>query len=112
MCNAKSSEVTFTINISGRLCEVGNFVLGGLCCNLYDTLRISDSGRSQISIIYQQYKRFFDDIFVIWTGSAATLCEFRRALGSADDTIKLDWGGYESQAEALDHTVVEAKRHE
>ncbi len=38
----------------------------------------------------QLYKRFIDDIFLIWTGSAATLCEFRRALGSADDTIKLD----------------------
>jgi hypothetical protein len=60
----------------------------------------------------QLYKRFIDDIFLIWTGSATTLCEFRRALGSADDTIKLDWGGYESQAEALDHTVVEAKRHD
>ncbi len=58
------------------------------------------------------YKRFIDYIFLIWTGSAATFCEFRRALGSADDTIKLDWGGYESQAEALDHTVVEAKRHD
>jgi hypothetical protein len=57
----------------------------------------------------QVYKRFIDDIFLIWTGCAATLSEFRRALGSADDTIKLDWGGYESQAEALDHTVVEAK---
>jgi hypothetical protein len=57
-------------------------------------------------------KRFIDDIFLIWTGRAATLCEFRRALGSADDTIKLNWGGCESQTEALDHTVVEAKRHD
>ena len=43
----------------------------------------------------QLYKRFIDDIFLIWTGSAATRCEFLQTLGSADDTIKLDWGGYE-----------------
>jgi hypothetical protein len=60
----------------------------------------------------QLYKRHIDGNFLIWTASAATLCEFRRALGSADDTIQLDWDGYESQTEALDRTVVEAKRHD
>ena len=39
------------------------------------------------------YKRFIDDIFLTWTGSAAVLCAFRCALASADETIKLDWGG-------------------
>jgi hypothetical protein len=37
-------------------------------------------------------KQFIDDIFLIWTGSAAALCTFRHALASADETIKLDWG--------------------
>jgi len=56
------------------------------------------------------YKRFIDDIFLIWTGSAAALCAFRHALASADETIKLDWGGYERQSDALDPAVVAAKR--
>ena len=58
------------------------------------------------------YKRFIDDIFLIWTGSAAALCAFRRALASADESIELDWGGYERQADALDPAVVAAKRHD
>ena len=56
------------------------------------------------------YKRFIDDIFLIWTGSAAALCAFRHALASADETIKLDLGGYERQSNALDPAVVAAKR--
>jgi len=58
------------------------------------------------------YKRFIDDIFLIWTGSAAALCAFRHALASADETIKLDWGGYERQSDALDPAVVAAKRED
>ena len=58
------------------------------------------------------YKRFIDEIFLIWTGSAAALCAFRRALVSADETIELDWGGYERQVDALDPAVVAAKRHD
>ena len=30
----------------------------------------------------QLYKRFTDDLFLIWTGSAAQLCEFRKALAT------------------------------
>jgi hypothetical protein len=30
----------------------------------------------------QLYKRFIDDLFLIWTGSAAQLCEFRKALAT------------------------------
>ena len=36
------------------------------------------------------YKRCIDDIFLIWTGSAAAHYAFRHALASADDTIELD----------------------
>ena len=32
----------------------------------------------------------------------AKFCEFRTALTSADDHIKLEWTGYESQREATD----------
>ena len=41
--------------------------------------------------------------------TAATLCSFIRALTSADETIKLDWGRYERQVDALDPA---AKRHD
>ena len=42
------------------------------------------------------YKRFIDDLFHIWTGPAAVLCDFRRALATADEAIGLDWSGYGS----------------
>ncbi len=50
----------------------------------------------------QLYKRFIDDLFVVWTGSVALLCEFRKALAMADINISLDWTGYESQEQAMD----------
>ena len=49
------------------------------------------------------YKRFIDDLVLIWTGFAARLCEFRSALASADEEISLNWGGYGSQQDALSH---------
>lgn len=58
------------------------------------------------------YKRFIDDLFLIWTGPSAVLCEFRRALGMADEAISFDWSGYESQHDAENPEVVTAKRHE
>jgi hypothetical protein len=58
------------------------------------------------------YKRFIDDLILIWTGSAARLCEFRSALASAVEEISLNWGGYGSQQDALNPTVVAATRHD
>ena len=58
------------------------------------------------------YKRFIDDLILIWTGSAARLCEFRSALASADEEISLNWGGYGSQQDAQNPTVVAATRHD
>ena len=61
---------------------------------LLETPIVEDPRFRQVSKLY---KRFVDDFFLIWTGSAAALCAFRRALASADKTIELDWGGYEMQ---------------
>jgi hypothetical protein len=60
----------------------------------------------------QLYKRFIDDLFIIWTGSVAQLCEFRKALATADSNISLDWTGYKSQEQAMDPIVAEAFEHE
>lgn len=57
------------------------------------------------------YKRFIDDLFLIWTGPAAVLCDFRRALATADEAISLDWSGYGSHQEAVNPSLVMAKRH-
>ena len=57
----------------------------------------------------QLYKRFIDDLFVIWTGPVATLCEFRKAMGRADPNISLDWTGYDSQEDATDPVVVKER---
>ena len=48
------------------------------------------------------YKRFIDDLFLMRTGTGAVLCDFRRALATADEAIGLDWSGYESHQEAAD----------
>ncbi len=37
------------------------------------------------------YKRYIEDIFLIWSGSPAELCRFRERLWNANDNIKLEW---------------------
>ena len=37
------------------------------------------------------YKRFIDDLFVIWTGSIQELCDFRAAFDERAEGIKLEW---------------------
>jgi hypothetical protein len=59
----------------------------------------------------QLYKRFIDDLFIIWTGSVALLCEFRKALATADNNISFDWTGYESQEQAMEPNAVETFDH-
>jgi hypothetical protein len=44
-------------------------------------------------------------------GSVAQLCEFRKALATADSNISLDWT-YKSQKQAKYPIVVEACEHE
>ena len=57
------------------------------------------------------YKRFIDDLFLIWTGPADVLCEFRRAMASADARISLEWAGYASQQDAVNPEMVTVERH-
>ena len=66
---------------------------------------------SRFSRYVYLYKRFIDDLFLIWTGPTAVLCEFRRAMARADKNISLDWSGYDSQLEAVDPLKVTARRH-
>ncbi len=57
------------------------------------------------------YKRFINDLFLIWTGPAAVLCEFRHALAIADEAVSFDWSGYGPQQDAANPEMVTAKRH-
>lgn len=58
------------------------------------------------------YKRFIDDLFLIWSGPAEVLCEFRRALAEADEGIGFDWSGYRNQQEAANPSLVKARLHD
>ena len=51
------------------------------------------------------YKLSIDDLFLMWTGPTAVLCDLRRALATADEAISLDWGCYESHQDAVDPSV-------
>ena len=48
------------------------------------------------------YKRYIDDIFLIWLGSFAELCHFRAKLNNANMHIKLEWQGTTSAEDAID----------
>ncbi len=74
-----------------------------------ETLILNDERFSEYILLY---KRFIDDLFLIWTGPAAVLCEFRHALAIADEAISLDWSGYGSQQDAANPEMVTAKCHE
>ncbi len=47
------------------------------------------------------YKKYIDDIFLIWSGSAAELCRFREKFGMGNDHIKLEWQGSPSAEDAV-----------
>jgi hypothetical protein len=48
------------------------------------------------------FKRYIDDILLIWKGSSAELCRFRAKFGSANNNIKLEWQGTPSSVKAAD----------
>lgn len=51
------------------------------------------------------YKRFIDDIFVIWTGSRDILLQFLNALNNLNDRIKLTYDISESHIPFLDLSI-------
>ena len=57
------------------------------------------------------YKRYIDDIFLIWSGSSAELCRFRERLGNANDNIKLGWQGTPSAEDALNPAKFDQHQH-
>ena len=57
------------------------------------------------------YKRYIDDIFLIWSGSAAELCCFRERFGNANNNIKLEWQGTPSAENAIDPAKFDQHQH-
>ena len=57
------------------------------------------------------YKRFIDDLFLIWTGPGDLLCDLRRVLARANKSISFVWSGYDSQLDVYNPSVVTAERH-
>lgn len=46
------------------------------------------------------YKRYIDDILLIWSGPVNELCRFRAKFGTANSNIKLEWQGTPSATDA------------
>ena len=57
------------------------------------------------------YKRYIDDIFLIWSGSSAELCRFRERFGNANDNIKLEWQGTPSAENAINPAKFDQHQH-
>ena len=49
------------------------------------------------------YKRYIDDILLIWSGSFAELCRFRARFATANTNIKLEW---QNSPEAVDSPAI------
>mmetsp|Transcript_40948 Transcript_40948/g.85450 ORF Transcript_40948/g.85450 Transcript_40948/m.85450 type:complete len:573 (-) Transcript_40948:730-2448(-) len=57
------------------------------------------------------YKRYIDDIFLIWSGSSAELCRFREKLGNANENIKLEWQSTPSAEDAVNPAKFDQHQH-
>ena len=57
------------------------------------------------------YKRYIDDILLIWSGSSAELCRFRSRFGMANANIKLEWQGTPSVMDAVDPAKFDQHQH-
>ena len=57
------------------------------------------------------YKRYIDDLFIIWSGSPENLCRFRARLGTANANIKLEWQGTPSAVDAVDPAKFDQYKH-
>ena len=58
------------------------------------------------------YKRFIDDLFLIWSGPPDLLCDFRQALAEVDEGICFDWSGYKDQQDAVNPSLVAILQHD
>ena len=52
------------------------------------------------------YKRYIDDILLIWSGSPVQLCLFRAMFGTANINIKLEWQGTPLDVDATDPAML------
>ena len=57
------------------------------------------------------YKRFLDDVFVVWSGSIPELCRFRRKFGAANPNIKLEWQGIPLETDATNPAKFDRYKH-
>ena len=57
------------------------------------------------------YKRYIDDILLIWSGPSAELCKFRAKFGNANSKIKLEWQGTPSATDAEDPAKFNQHQH-
>ena len=57
------------------------------------------------------YKRYIDDILLIWSGSSAELCRFRSRFGMANANIKLEWQGTPSVMDAVNPAKFDQHQH-
>ena len=57
------------------------------------------------------YKRYIDDILLIWSGSSAEPCRFRERFGNANDNIKLEWQGTPSAEDAINQAKFDQHQH-
>ena len=52
------------------------------------------------------YKRYIDDILLIWSGSSVELCRFRARFEAANRNIKLEWQGTPTGVDAADPAML------
>jgi hypothetical protein len=66
----------------------------------------------RFSRFIQVYKRFLDDLFLIWSGPPDLLCEFRKALAEANEGIGFDWSGCKDQQDSINPSLVAIQQHD
>ena len=57
------------------------------------------------------YKRFLDDLFVLWMGPSIELCNFRARLSTANPSIKYEWQNLPTIEDAVDPAKFDRDKH-
>ena len=68
---------------------------------------IIDEFRKNIAL----YKRYIDDILLIWSGSSAELCRFRAMFANANANIKLEWQNIPTAVDAANPAIFDQHQH-